>query len=62
MFSRAPRTDLFDKYEEYDCLGLFEIIRSDLTRWDTVSVALSKLGFYASCFYTILRTFFERKG
>jgi hypothetical protein len=57
MLSTVPRTeartDPFDKYEEYDRLGLFEIIRSDLTRWDRVSVALFKLGFYASCFYRI---------
>ena len=57
MFSKVPRTvpstDLFDKYEAYDRLGLFEMIRLDLTRWDRVSMALFKLGFYASCFYRI---------
>jgi len=57
MFSTVPRTvpstDLFDKYEAYDRLGLFEMIRLDLTRWDRVSMALFKLGFYASCFYRI---------
>jgi serine O-acetyltransferase len=53
MFPSVPRTDLLDKYEEYDRLGLFEIIRSDLSRWEGASGALAKLGFYASCFYRI---------
>jgi serine O-acetyltransferase len=53
MFSPAPRTDLLDKYAEYDRLGLLEIIRSDLSRWERASRALLKLGFYASCFYRI---------
>jgi serine O-acetyltransferase len=53
MFSTVPRPDLLDKYDEYDQLGLFKLIRSDLRSWKRASVALFKLGFYASCFYRI---------
>lgn len=53
MHSTASQTDINEKYEAYDRIGLFELIRSDLRRWGKASEAIFKLGFYASCFYRV---------
>jgi serine O-acetyltransferase len=53
MHSTVSRTDLLDRYEAYDQLGLLQLIKSDLRRFPRASEALLKLGFYAACFYRI---------
>ena len=47
------KAEVLSKYEAYDKIGLWEMIRSDLKRWEKISIAIFKLGFYAVFLYRI---------
>ncbi len=58
---RDDRTEIFSKYEAYNKIGLWALVRSDVRRWGKLSVAIFKLGFHAAFLYRLSHYFYLKK-
>lgn len=55
------RRNLIEKNTGFDQMGTFSLMRADLKIWGSISIALTKLGFYASIFYRLSRSMVKHR-
>ena len=58
---RGNRTELLPKYEAYNKIGLWALVRSDVRRWGKLSVAIFKLGFHTAFLYRLSHYFYLKR-